>query len=177
MVNNMKKSVFLLCFLLVILTACTEPNAGSFLAGSSSISAKTQNELVDNLWSVINEQQQNNEVTFLNAERDIRMTKIHSNVDICNTNCEYTEKMKQLINKYDELIINNVSDDILKIYMKSYYDWENYSKAALKNQWEYLNLIYTNGTIVPILYSQYEYNLYCERARELYDLCYNLELF
>lgn len=106
----------------------------------------------------------------LDKEYERRLSNAQSNFEKSEINSEFAEKWKAEMNKnYQNLL--TVSWKFLKEKLiASQAEWYIYAEKRIDEEYEYLLQEYTTGTIVPVLLSKFECNLYRERAIELFEM-------
>ncbi len=123
-------------------------------------------------------------VTYsLDAEYEKAKQKCKSNAEITSLNEDFAKKWYDLIEAYYNCALTPgeppYDDELLdEWYIKMHENiriihenWEIYAQQRLKNEEDRIVTIYMSGSIVPVLLSQFEYELYRSHAIEMYEMC------
>jgi len=108
-------------------------------------------------------------ICSIDEEYEKKISLASSNIDICNLNYEFMLKWKDEISCYYGNILNSANESLHQSVINEQIVWEQYCQVSIEMQQHYLEQLYGSGTIVPVLLSQYEYELYRERAINLRD--------
>lgn len=112
-----------------------------------------------------------------------------SNADAADINYEFSQKWENLADAYyqdilgvaDELeqehdadIFGITGGNLETVFLTSQDAWKAYAQIRINEQNAYLDANYAGGSIVSVLLSEFQCNLYRERAVELYNMYLNL---
>ena len=111
-----------------------------------------------------------NTETILESEYEKRITTVHSNFEKSEINYEYAKKWDEFADKYYSELLELASDDLKENLIVSQEAWDNYAEISAETRLGYLQNIYEYGTIVPVIHSQYVYDLHHDRALEIYEM-------
>lgn len=111
----------------------------------------------------------------LDDEYKKRVTGSCSNSEEVEINYQFAEAWKMAVDEYYDWILLHAEDELYNEISAEVVRWEEYSQNCLGAYESYLYQIYTTGTIVPVLQSEYTYNLYRDKALELYELYSSLQ--
>ena len=112
------------------------------------------------------------DVSSMDAEHDRRIAEAESNAGICEINEEFAQRYAVMISDDYERILS-IADNALKPALTEERSaWEKYARSYMDSQLAYYEQFYTGGSIVPVVCSKAEYDLYRQKAlslREMYD--------
>lgn len=104
----------------------------------------------------------------LDEEYNRRMANAQSNVEITQINSEFADKWKAEIDKNYQNLLSVSWKYLREKLTASQAEWYIYAEKRLDEQYEYLFQKYTTGTALPLNMSKFQYDLYRERAIELF---------
>lgn len=149
--------ILLLCCLIGILSCLFCKHKDCYLSNKSATETVKKSETI------------NTEI-ILENEYNERITTAHSNFEKSETNYEYAKKWNDFSEKYYNKLLELANDNFKESLIASQEAWVSYAKISEETQLSYLQNVYEYGTIVSVLHSQYVYDLYHDRALELYEM-------
>lgn len=108
-------------------------------------------------------------VLSLDEEYSGEMLHANSNVEKCEINSKYASEWKKIIDQYFDRLTAEASEGARAVILSEQIAWEEYAAESINLYQNYLEQIYQGGSIVPVLLSEYEYELYRAKALELCD--------
>lgn len=112
------------------------------------------------------------DVSSMDAEHDRRIAEAESNAEICEINEEFAQRYAVMISDDYERILS-IADNALKPALTEERSaWEKYARSYMDSQLAYYEQFYMGGSIVPVVCSKAEYDLYRQKVlslREMYD--------
>lgn len=106
----------------------------------------------------------------IDIERSSMITKAASNYELCTINTEYTQMWNEVIQEYCQKISTIVNEDFSYTLGTEQKEWEMYVKIRLEMETLYWEQVYQGGSVVPVVLSNIEYNLYRARALDLISI-------
>ena len=150
-----KLFTFLLCCMM--LTGCAEPAS---MPPHTTAPAETQQTLPED----------NPEIAQLDKEYAMAMSAAVSNAERTDVNTRFSESWMKIIEEYYQLL-NEVSPDNMQILLQQDKEqWLLYSQGQIELEHARLDAVYGSGTIVPVLLSEFTYELNREKAVELIEM-------
>ena len=119
----------------------------------------------------------------MDAEYEEEKQKCKSNAEITSLNEDFAKKWYDLIEVYyncaatpSEPIHNDERLDDWEVKKREdirsiHENWKIYAQQRLKNEEDRIFTIYTTGSIVPVVLSQFKYDFYRMHAIEMYEMC------
>lgn len=111
----------------------------------------------------------------LDEECKRRLSNAQSNLEITEINSEFADKWKEEIDKNYQNLLTVSWKFLNEKAVASQAEWYIYAEKRIDEEREYLLQQYTTGTIVSVKMSEFEYDLYRERALELFEMYYELK--
>lgn len=111
----------------------------------------------------------------LEEECKRRLSNAQSNLEITEINSEFADKWKEEIDKNYQNLLTVSWKFLNEKAVASQAEWYIYAEKRIDEEREYLLQQYTTGTIVSVKMSEFEYDLYRERALELFEMYYELK--
>lgn len=111
----------------------------------------------------------------LDEECKRRLSNAQSNFEITEINSEFADKWKEEIDKNYQNLLTVSWKFLNEKVVASQAEWYIYAEKRIDEEREYLLQQYTTGTIVSVKMSEFEYDLYRERALELFEMYYELK--
>lgn len=111
----------------------------------------------------------------LDKEYSSRIANTDNNADITSVNSEFAQKWKEEIDKNYQNLLTVSWKFLNEKAVASQAEWYIYAEKRIDEEREYLLQQYTTGTIASVKMSEFEYNLYRERALELFEMYYELK--
>lgn len=111
----------------------------------------------------------------LDEECKRRLSNAQSNFEITEINSEFADKWKEEIDKNYQNLLTVSWKFLNEKAVASQAEWYIYAEKRIDEEREYLLQQYTTGTIVSVKMSEFEYDLYRERALELFEMYYELK--
>lgn len=106
----------------------------------------------------------------LDKEHERRLLNAQSNVEITEINSEFADKWKAEIDTNYQKLLAIADPSFKEKLIASQTEWYICAEKHIEERFAYLLEVYQSGTIVPIKVSEYKYNLYRERAIELFEM-------
>ncbi len=106
----------------------------------------------------------------LDKEYSRRLSNAKSNTEITEINSEFADKWKNEIDTNYQKLLTIAEKSFREKLIISQAEWYIYAKKYIDERYEYLLEEYQTGTTVPIIISEFECNLYRERAIELFEM-------
>ncbi len=103
------------------------------------------------------------------------LSNSQSNLEITEINSEFADKWKEEIDKNYQNLLTVSWKFLNEKAVASQAEWYIYAEKRIDEEREYLLQQYTTGTIVSVKMSEFEYDLYRERALELFEMYYELK--
>lgn len=175
--------------------ACKNPPTATQTSQGAISDGGATSDAASNWNTLFEEGKEGSAVIQLDAECQEKISVCSSNSDITETYELYTNKMKTRIdeynvriaqfaeykkelfaeyvkqgNSYAETIISNAENTVYT-FKENRDRWQVWSKKAIDDHQLYLEGIYSGGSIVPVLQSKYQYQVFYQRAVELANLC------
>lgn len=120
----------------------------------------------------------NTETFLTDIEYEKRRKETKSNVELTSLNEEFADIWKEKIRTYHNCLINRYEEEnnhtMIDETNTAQNSWELYCQSQIDYYETAILSQYTTGSIVPIKLSNFERNLYRERAIFLYYLCQEL---
>lgn len=111
----------------------------------------------------------------LDEECKRRLSNAQSNFEITEINSEFADKWKEEIDTNYQNLLTVSWKFLNEKAVASQAEWYIYAEKRIDEEREYLLQQYTTGTIVSVKMSEFEYDLYRERALELFEMYYELK--
>lgn len=115
---------------------------------------------------------ENDEISLLDAEHRRRRGEAVSNVEREEIDQEYIQRYQAIIDDCYDRLLSLAGEEMRAALIQERTAWESYAPTRLDMQLKYYQEIYTSGSIVPVLHSGFEYDLYHQRAlsfQKMYD--------
>ncbi len=114
------------------------------------------------------------EISLLDAAHEQRLAEAVSNVETEDVNEEYVQKYKELISRYHEQLMSVATKDLQTSLPQEQEAWENYVQTLLDMQMDYYEENFYGGSVPPVLITDFEYDLYKQRALLFQEICENI---
>lgn len=113
-----------------------------------------------------------NYTTAVELDKDYksRLSKAKSNAEITEINSEFADKWKAEIDTNYQKLLTVADGSFREQLIASQKEWYVNAEKLTEERLAFLIEVYQYGSIVPVKVSEYEYNLYRERAIELFDM-------
>lgn len=108
-------------------------------------------------------------VLELERQYETSMSQATSNLEKENVNIQYAERWYQYAEEYYDLIMEH-APEILKESFVTMDDWKHYAELTCREYAACLEIHYAGGTAAAHGAAKYEYELYRQRALELYEI-------
>lgn len=115
---------------------------------------------------------ENDGISLLDAEHQRRRGEAVSNVEREEIDQEYIQRYQAIIDDCYDRLLSLAGEEMQSALIQERIAWESYSPIRLDMQLKYYQEIYESGSIVPVLCSGFEYDLYHQRAisfQKMYD--------
>lgn len=111
----------------------------------------------------------------LDKEYERRVSAANANAEITDINSEFAEKWKAETDANYQKLLSVANDDFKEALVASQAEWYVNAEKDIEEKFMYFVNVHDFGSITPICVSKYEYNLYRERAIELFVMYDNLQ--
>lgn len=149
--------LFALLLCCMILTGCTKP---AQMPPHTTTPEETQQTTPE----------ENPEIAQLDNEYVMAMSAAVSNAERTDVNATYAEKWMNKLEEYYQFL-NEVSPENMQILLQQDKEqWLRYSESQIELEHARLDAIYGSGTIVPVLLSEFTYELNREKAVALIEM-------
>lgn len=139
------------------------------LLASQAVQTSAPSDSVANEISVPNAEV--GEISLLDADHQRQYEEAVSNVEREEIDDMYIQRYQAIIDRCYDRLLSIAGEDLQIAMTQERTAWESYAPVCLDMQLKYYQEVYTSGSIVPVLYSGSEYDLYHQRALLFQKMC------